>query len=193
MRIDIPEYDKALDIFTENVLEGFISLDQFFGQIPQSQSTHSGPIRNVRGEQPLDQPLMNISFSANLPIEAIRQTDVNLITVFLYDLAQSCLAELTRSVISNLGRITDITGNEYDARGKQFTFDMINDILEIMAIDFDDHDQPILPSVLIPSKELVDKIKATKPTEEEEKRYKEIIENKRKEFHAKKRTRRLSQ
>jgi hypothetical protein len=64
-------------------------------------------------------------------------------------------------------------------------------MLEKMYIEFDEEGQPKLPS-LVMHPNLYEKVKEIKPTKEQEKTRAEIIERKRSEYNAQKRTRRLS-
>lgn len=191
IKFDIYAYDQAMMNFFEQVMEGFLSEDPFLGKIPRSSSSHSGPIRNVRGPSPLDQKSCPIEITTSLKVEGIRQTNFEEFTVFLYEFAHSHQESLGRQFFQGLEEITTATGNTVNAAGNPFSWEYFNTLIEMMPIEFDENDQPKLPTMIANPKAL-EKIKGIKATPEQEVRFSEIIERKRVEFHAQARTRRLS-
>ncbi len=191
VRFDIPAYDTAIQHFVGQVIHGFMSLDSLLGQISRLPSNHKGPIRNVRGSTPLDQGMMRIESAAALATDAIRHTDIEAYTTFLYQLAESHIAAVAPQFYKTMAEVTTAVGNVVDAGGRPFSWDYCNDLLEKMAIDFDDDGKPTLPTIVM-HPDLFEKIKNIEPTQEQLVRKSEILERKRVEFYAQKRTRRLS-
>jgi hypothetical protein len=177
--------------FNDQVVKGFFSADSFFGQIPWKTTEHAGPVRNVRGPSPLDQMMPVVEAESSVSIDTIRNTDIEDYTQFLYVLATSSIQAFADEFFKGLGEITNAVGTSLDAGGEPFSFDMLNDILEKLHIQFDEEGEPILPTLVMHPK-MAERIGNMKPTPEQEKRYAEIIERKRAEHYAKKRTRRLS-
>ncbi|MEM7534302.1 MAG: hypothetical protein AAF639_19125, partial [Chloroflexota bacterium] len=86
---DIPSYDTAMCIFFDEVTSGFYSLDPLFGSIiPRFPTEHAGPSRNVGGDVPLDQKMSMIEVLFEIEFGAIRNTDIEKYTSFVYELAQ---------------------------------------------------------------------------------------------------------
>lgn len=172
-------------------MDGFVSLDPLFGQMPRLTSTHQGPVRNVRGTTPLDQASMQIEIGAELTTDAIRHTNIEEHTAFLTRLAEANIASLAPQVFKGIEEITNATGNVVNAGGKPFSWDHFNDVIEKMSLEFDDDGNPLLPTMVVHPNQF-EKIKSIEPTPEQLSRKSEIIERKRAEFYAQKRTRRLS-
>lgn len=188
---EILRYERETILFFEQVLRGFMSLDPLLGSIQSSSTVHRGPTRNVRGDNLLDQQASAIQSEASLDIEAVRKTDVDEHTTFMYALAQSTMSSLKKSFFKGLDEIVSATGNSIDAKGKQFSFDKFLDALEKMHINFDTQGQPIMPTMVVPPT-ISNKVFETKPTPEQEKRQVEILARKKEEHDAQKRTRKLS-
>ena len=173
------------------VMDGFISLDPLLGQLPRSTSIHHGPIRNVRGATPLDQSSMEVEISAGLTTDAVRNTDIEEHTAFLAHLAEANISSIAPQFFKGLEEVTNATGNAVDAGGKPFSWDYYNDVIEKMPLEFADDGKPHLPT-LVMHPNLFEKIKEIEPTPEQLARRSRILERKRAEFNAQKRTRRLS-
>ena len=78
------------------------------------------------------------------------------------------------------GRVDEIiesTGQSIDAGGKQFTMDLLLDLLDKTEIDFDEKGQPNLPT-LISGRALHETAQKWTITDEQEKRFEKIIERK---------------
>ncbi|MBN1314055.1 MAG: hypothetical protein JXA42_01260 [Anaerolineales bacterium] len=191
VRFRIPPYDCAFNKFFALVVDGFIDTDPLLSQIHRSPVKHMGPIRNVRGEEPLDQDLPPIKGESLIKTTTIRETNFDEITIFFYEVAQEFRAELERGLLKCLNEVTHVTGQVINFKGKPFSPDMLNEILEKMPIDFNENGKPMLPTMIIPP-EMETKLRGIKETPEQRKRFEEIIAKKRIEFYAKKRTRRLS-
>ena len=138
VRFRIPPYDNASNKFLELVVYGFIDTDPLLSQIHQRSVKHAGPIRNVRGEEPLDQDISPIQGETLIKTKAIRETNFDEITMFFYDIAQNLQAGLSKGFFKNLNEITNATGQVIDFKGKPFSPDRFLDMLEKFPIDFDD-------------------------------------------------------
>jgi hypothetical protein len=191
LRFLIPVYEKAMLRFIDQVVKGFFSADPLFGPMPWRSTEHAGPVRNVRGPSPLDQTMPVIEAESSVSIDTVRNTEIEDHTRFLYELATSSIRAFAPEFFKGLGEVTDAVGMSLDAEGKPFSFDMLNDMLEKLHIEFDEEGEPILPA-LVMHPMMAEQIRNMKPTPEQEKRHAEIIERKRAEYYAKKRTRRLS-
>ena len=177
--------------FIGHVINGFLSLDPLFGSMPWKTTEHSGPIRNVRGPSPLDQSMPEIRSMATMDTDSIRNTDIENFARFLYDLARSNIKAFAPEFFKGLSEIIDAAGTTTYAGGQPFSFDMLNDTLEKMQLEFDEDGEPVFPT-LITHPLVYEQIKQMKPTPEQEQRLSEIIARKKAEHDAKKRTRRLS-
>jgi hypothetical protein len=191
MDFTIQKYDAAMRKFMEEVVDGFMSVDPLFGSFSKVPIVHRGPIRNVRGDTPFDQKLSRTSGRARLTREAIRDTDFDKYTEFLYELAQSNKTEMAPLFFEGISELTEIVGNTINAHGLPFSFDQLLDALEKIEFSFDDKDDPIMPTLHL-NPETYKHIKDLKPTPEQEQRSRDILARKKAEHLAQKRTRRLS-
>jgi hypothetical protein len=148
-------------------------------------------MRNVRSPTPLDQELFRVETTAELAGDAIRYTNIEAYTMFLYQLAESQIAGVAPQFYKTIAEVTTAVGNVVDCGGKPFSWDYFLDGIEKIQIDFDDNGNPIFPTVVV-GDNLFERIKHLEPTHEHEERLSEILERKRAEFYDQKRTRRLS-
>jgi hypothetical protein len=187
-RYSAPEYDTALAQFINRVLEGFFSVHPLFGSMVKEHSVHAGPVRNVRGPVPLDQQVFPVSGSGQLHRDQILNTDLDAFTRFIYDIAEETLKQFSRHFYRGLDEITEATGQKFDAGGRPFSYDMYLDVIEKMPIAFDDNGKPILPTLVVGQ---LPKDANSAPTDEQRLRLERILSDRKREFDAKKRTRRL--
>ncbi len=96
----------------------------------------------------------------------------------------------TKYFFEQLDDICEQAGQTYDAKGQPLSYDLILEQFEMVQIDFDENGQPLMPTILSGPKihEIFDKLEIT---EEQEKRFEEIIEQKRSEWHYRESDRKL--
>ncbi len=191
LSLNIPEYKSAALRFISDVLQGLLNIDPLFSGIERSVTDHNGPIRNVRGDTPLDQSMFTVHGESSISLDSIHNGKISDYTIFLYEISESQRKSLARNIFKNISQITDVTGQSIDAKGKPLSIDMILDLLEKVEFGFDDDGKPQFPTLIMPP-HIIDKLNNLKPTPEQEQRRIKIIEEKRARFNASKRTRRLS-
>jgi hypothetical protein len=189
MRYSSPEYDRAMSTFMSKVMEGVFSLHPLFGSMFKEKSIHAGPIRNVRGPEPLDQEMLPVQGVGQLHNDAIVNTDFDAFTNFIYGIAEEAIKQFSLQFYRGLDEITDATGQKFDAAGKPFSYDMYLDVIERMPIDFSDDGSPNLPTIVAGKKSGNDTLN---PSEDQLIRLERILAKKKEEFDAQKRTRKLS-
>lgn len=92
--------------------------------------------------------------------------------------------------IERIDEITKESGQVYNNQGLPLTVDTILDSLDKIEMDFDEQGHPLMPTIMAgPS--MVEKIKNLKPTDEQNKRYNEILERKYSEWRDRESNRRL--
>lgn len=95
-----------------------------------------------------------------------------------YDRAAKDVADKQTSFIfGRFDEIVESTGQSFDAGGKQLTMDLLLDILDKTEIDFDEQGQPNLPT-LFSGRAFHETAQKWTITDEQEKRFEEIIERK---------------
>jgi len=191
LSLNIPEYESAALRFIAEVMHGFLNVDPLFSGIERSISVHRGPIRNVRGDTPLDQSMFTVRGESSLSWDSVRNGKIDDYTRFLVDISKSQRESLARQFFKNLSEITDATGRSVNAGGQPLTVDLILDLIEKVEFDFDDDGNPQYPTLVL-HPDAIKRLQELEFTPEQEQRQKQIIEEKRARFNASKRTRRLS-
>ncbi len=154
-------------------------------------SVHQGPIRNVRGDTPLDQSMFAVRAESSISWASVRDGRIDDYTSFLADISESQRKSLAKNFFENISQITDATGQSINAKGQPLTVDLILDLIEKVEFDFDDDGNPQYPTLVIPPA-AAENLKKLKFTPEQEQRREKIVEEQRARFNASKRTRRLS-
>jgi hypothetical protein len=100
--------------------------------------------------------------------------------------ADHLLVEATNHFYAYMSRVCDTAGTRIDAKGKPLSHDLILEAIDRIELDFDDNDNPVLPTFTghiasLPS-----------ATMEQCARFEQIVARKREEYIARQRTRKLS-
>lgn len=102
---NIPAYDDAYMEFFRDSVYGIMGEDKLLGGIDVVHDRRDGPIRNVRTEQPLDQPMLSTSFSFTIGIDAIRTMDVGALAVAINNTAREFIEGQSRAFFGHLNKI----------------------------------------------------------------------------------------
>ena len=186
-----PEYDEAWSNVLHQAVQGIVFQDSVFGMLQRVETSHHGPIRNVRSPQTLDQPYSGAEYSANMLEDDLRHTRIDKHSEFICNMAESAKREMGPQLFQNIAEITAASDMDFDLAGQPFSSEIYLRTLEKMDIDFDDTGQPMLPK-LVCHPSTGKKLEQTIRDAEQKPRYHELLMRKREEFLAKKRTRRLS-
>jgi hypothetical protein len=189
--LNIPKYDSAIIKFFNFIIESLFATNLLLKKIPTIKSVHVGPIRNVRGDDPLDQDFFLAEALSTLNFSDIQETNIQKSTENLCNIALQMIENVTRDFFSSMGEVMTKTGQVVDGKGKPFNFDLVLDMLEKVLIEFDENGKAKLP-YLVGHPQNLAKITEFEITEEQKKRLDEIIEKKREEYYATKHYRRLS-
>ncbi|MBI9047102.1 MAG: hypothetical protein JEZ06_21630 [Anaerolineaceae bacterium] len=189
INIRTPHYSVAITALAEKVVDDLFGNHPIFGQMQKVKSEHDGLIRNVRGDDPLDQEYQDAITETSIHVEHIKNSNVDEITLFLSNLADQMLSNFSIGFFENMKDLTSHTGQVINNFGKPLDLDVLNDMLEKMPISFTPDGNPIMPSLIVsPGTDLSNIL----VTEEQLEREKQIINKKREEFFATKRSRKLS-
>ena len=168
-----------------------LTIDPLLRQIAGVKTLHAGGFRYQNQEKELVTPLHRLSFAMEIPFDTIVGFDLELFSNRIYDLSQQRIEQLHKMMFETLEQVTDLTGNQVDARGKTASPDLVLDMLEKVQLTFNKEGEPILPTLVV-APETGRQLSRMKFTKEQEERQRQILEKKKKEYHAKKRNRRLS-
>jgi hypothetical protein len=185
----IPAYDGALDTLKTSIVAGMVGVDTLLGQIASRTTGHAGPVRNVPGSNPVDHDRTHFEGDYAIPIDTIRETDVDAFIMAICGVAEQYAAAMGATLLRTAEDITDATGNSIDAEGRPLSWDLILDAYEGTEIAFDDDGQPTTQLVMNPRTAML--LQAMEKTPEQERRYQEIMQRKKDEWDAQQRPRRL--
>lgn len=184
-------FKKDIEI---NILQKYfkhlISSEPILAELQSHKAIHAGGYRYKNENKELLSPLTRIAFTIEITGEDIMNYNIDKFVESIYDFTSEQINNMHLMMLDTIKNITDFTGNVIDAQGKPFSFDLCLDMLEKLESRFDNEGNPILPSIIRGSELL--EIKDMKKTKEQEDRYNQIIDAKRKQYYAKKRNRRLS-
>jgi hypothetical protein len=190
---DLPEYRSAFGIFFHKALNALMKAkDPVLNMIKVEEREHipTHQVTTSTGETvELEAIVSEMGFILNhsdLVNGAFEALILN-----LDDAADQGLKVLMPKIFEYLGQVCDATGNVVDGRGQPFSFDHVLEALEKVQIDFDEAGNPELPTMVV-SPEVFQKLKMNPPTPEQLRKRDEIIERKRGEHNARRRTRQIS-
>lgn len=129
----MPEYDRALEGFYREIIEGFRAHDPLLSQIaagPEELSAHGGTVRMTHEGQPIDAEPQRTVFSVTLSEAAVRHADVDEIAGELHKAATEFLGEAAKQFFAAAERITSFTGRTYDAAGRAMTWELVIEMIE---------------------------------------------------------------
>ena len=186
----IPSYDDAFFNLIYEVVEGLTLAHPFLGQIRRKRVHHLGPTRNVSGPNPVDH--MPVEFENLITFEhvVIREGRLEDITVSMYEVAKQVIDQAMIELVRVLGSVTEATGNLVSANGKPFSWDLFLDAIDLIELDFDSAGNPLFPLTLAGS-DVHAKAAETPFLDEHRDRLRHIVDSKKAEHDAQKRTRRL--
>ena len=125
-----------------------------------------------------------------IKLDDLDQHGIKEVTKVIDKAAQDMAKQQSKHFFERLNQICDETGQVYDNKGQPLTFDNILDLLDSMPMDFDENEQPIMPTILAESR-VIEKLLKQKPSYEQIKRQNEIIERKYSEWRDSESDRRL--
>lgn len=141
--LSIASYDSAYIEFLHEAVDGFISADQVIGGIVRINDPHTGPIRNVRGTNTLDQPMVEMGATMTLHVNALQMTNVDAHTDMVINFAQQMIAVQATQFFKSLGEVSVAAGTSVEnVAGGVPTIEQIRDLFRKMEFTFDEDGRP---------------------------------------------------
>lgn len=182
------KYDYAMYLLHLEVRRGLEKVDEIIGEIPSTPTSHGGVIRQVTGPKIVETPMKTFATDVNVQGEWLRRTDVEKFVENLWDSCQVIISQLKKYLFETMGKITDATGNVSSVQQGKNVWDAQIEAMRRQEMRFDKDGTHGYKFYAHPN----DVAKFGLPTPEQEKELEEVIREKRAEYYAKKRTRRLS-
>lgn len=175
------------------ILDAYVNAHPLIGQIPSFITKRRGPLRIIDRDKVLEQPTSTIiSEPIKIELNIIRNSKITEYRKILTNSAISFREINTKNFYRMLDETIEASGNVFEVKQEKPFFDVANDMLDSYPIQFDDYGNPKLPQFIAKNPEINERLQKLQPTPEQEFRFKEILERKRTEYFAAKRTRRLS-
>jgi hypothetical protein len=149
------------------------------------------PSRLSGGDEiPLTLDTIEVRAPISLDAREIAGGDLGSVYVAADTLGDAKGGGIVKGMVEHISQITERTGNLVDAGGRPFSFDVYMETLETMEINFDEDGNPTFQ--ILTSPEQAARMAALPPwTPDEQARYDALMARKRKEFEARKKTRRM--
>ncbi len=185
-----PAYELAFERFVWKVSDSMLDADGILGEIDAFPTRHAGPTRNVPGPQPFDQRMKTFKHPMTISNDQISSSDIEAVTEFVAEFNRKRLKSLMEELFATVSGVSEAVGTAKKLGGKRITYDDILDTLEETEFQFDDAGNPE-PKQFICGPDVKCIIDTLEFTPEHRRRHDTIMDKKREEWNAQKRTRRL--
>lgn len=210
------EYHVAYERLLRQIYNGFHMLDPLLRRLPPIETEHhhravytrtksrvevgsdsvetQSPAEAAQNGEPLELRGATHRFRATADFDP-QDVDIAAHTVFLYDLSQSYVESMKPVTEHHCREVAHAHGNEFQTGGEPLSWEHLLMMLEQMPLSFDEQGRALWPLLLLNDQAQADAEKLMEQghaTSEQQQRLAEIIEGKRREHNARKRTRRLS-
>jgi hypothetical protein len=182
------KYDSAISRFIQEVQRGLDKTDPLLGQIQSSQVVHGGKTRQVTEPKKVETPMRTHKADVVIQLDWYRKTDVRELVIFLYGVWETFASKSKKALFETLSLTTEAVGNSIPLNGRN-VWDAQIEMLKQMHVRFDEDGNHHMEFVVHP--DTYKKLAENPPTPEQRKRWDEVMNAKREEYYAKKRTRRL--
>ncbi len=188
-------YNKSLlenDLLTKNYLI-LKKNDTLLGQIQTVSVIHGGGMlyESKESKKQHRSEMQKISTSLNLKNEIIRDYRMDEFCIFMNEFINNQLQESSKMILNETTAFTEFTGNIMDNRGKPLDYEYYLGLIEKIDIRFDKDGNPIMPTMFC-GKGLFEKFSKINATEEQNLKFKKIIQTKKEAWYANKYHRKLS-
>jgi hypothetical protein len=184
---DFPRIKNGIQEIIKQELQNQIRQEPFLSQFKVKQVFEGNKmsIKTENGE--LDQ----INYKEIYSKHSIDREDVIMRGPIVFmeniqSMAEEIIKQETRNIFSKFNDITKKTGKVVNGKGDPFTHDLLLELLEKIQIDFDDQGNPYMPALVVPPNifsKLKEKLPEWEANPEYKRKFEEIINKKRREWH----------
>jgi len=167
--------------------------DPLLGQIQTVSIIHGGGMlyEDKETKKQHSTNLKQLSTSSNLRNEIIIDYKIDEFSIFINEFIVKQLQESAKMIFDETSAMSEFTGNVINNRGAEFNYDNWLSMIEKIAFNFDKNGDPILPTLFC-GKNMLSKLEKMKRTNEQEKKYNQIMQTKKEQWYANKHYRKLS-
>lgn len=185
------EYDEAALTFFSQVARGLlVESHPLLKKVRWAERRYSHPQRIDTPTGSASLPTMSMEMTLEFRADDIESGRLQAFSEWAYAAAEQSLAQLMPQFSKNLGAMLDKAGQTVDAKGRPISWDLYLEMLEKLHIEFDRDGRPLTITPESPQAEVFRR--AGPMTQKQVDQYDSLIAQKRKEFDARKRYRKLS-
>ena len=140
----IPAYDRAIANLQSRIYDHLRRNVPFFDDDEPQMTTHGGRIRNVGGQNPLDQEFRPITATTSISVDTIRQTDITSYMDSLTTQMQALLDEEEGIMVASLLEVLNHPKAPATQTDEIVSWDFVLNELEQRDIGFDENGAPII-------------------------------------------------
>ena len=190
----LPEYDLAQARFIhESVRQLMNAKDQLWASLRNAEPTEAVPTTQntmPSGDVVQSAPI-EIAAEFIFKYDEIRSCDIGALAAQVDSAADQALSVIMPRFFEMLRRTNDAAGTGINLGDRPPSFEILLEMLSKMPIDFDDHGQPEMPT-LVMGPDAAEQIRnLPPPTPTQRKALADLIDKKRREFNARRRDRKL--
>lgn len=185
----LTEYDSAMTCLLREAKAGFEKTDPILSEVQRLPVAHYGRTRQVSAPKIVDTSMQDFSADVTIHADAFRKTDVDKFVEFVWSLCESLMSQATMYLFETVSLTTEAVGNVVDGGGKNI-WDAQIEMMEKTKMHFDENGNHNCKFYMHP--DTFKKLSANPPTAEQQERWQKLLNAKKDEYYAKKRTRRLS-
>lgn len=186
----LPNYTSAMNRLLQDVQEGLEQHDEILSQIEKVPVSHGGVTRQVSEPEIVETPMQDFRAMFEIKLDAFHNTDAEQFAESLYNLIEAVHSQQKKYLFEVVGKTTEAVGNVVDAGGKNF-WEAYIEMLETLDMTFDEEGKHNYQMYMHP--ETAKKIEKNPPTPEQLERIEKLMESKRRDYHARKRSRKISE
>lgn len=186
----LPKYDAAITQLIRDIGDCLVKQDQILGQIKSHGVSHGGSIRQVSEPEIVDTQMRSVGAMFQISTEAFIKTDTNAFVESIVSFFDSFHSQQKKHLFEVVGKTTDAVGNTVNAGGRNF-WEAYIEMLQTTEMHFDKDGNHNYQIYMHP--DTAKKLEKNPPTPEQIKLIEETIEAKRRDFYARKRSRKLTE
>jgi hypothetical protein len=189
LSFSLPKYDAAMTQLIRDIHTGLTQQDGIFGQIQTYHVSHGGSTRQVSKPKVLDTPMRLYQEIFQVSRDVFIKTDVDALVEALCAFFTSLHSQQKKAFFEIFSQTTEAVGNVVDASGRNM-WDAYIDMLKSLEMHFDKDGNHNYEMVVHPDTHK--KMQENPPTPEQLAKIEETLESKRRDYYARKRSRKLS-
>ena len=192
---DFPNTKNKLATILNNLVKLAVKKDPLLSQVKEVPVFEGEGLAIQREDGTIDRTnFKKIESPITINKNEIIEKGINAYIDNVIPLARGIINQQKAYMFSEISRVTEEVGNVVNAQGQPFTFDLFIQLVRKIEISFDDNDKPIMPTLTVSpdiGKKLSDPKCDWNTNPEYIKRFEEIINQKRKEWHDRESNRKL--